>query len=477
MFTFYLEFNHIYLLTGECKRQKSTQEYAVLDEFMWLDRFPKIEESFKGRFFGKIACGPAIYHLWKVFAQQQLDELLLYPATCGGPFERLEKKLLYENGAERGLKPWGEDQHWKFPAISGTDGENQNKLNQYLLKCMAQIKRKYDEKKEKDKADYDSELGDGINTNISSNRNHSRKRKLSDDIDDEQSNCNDSKKKRRKLNQSRGKKETNSNNNNSNNRQRSSSPSPFSSAPTIITSEPPKKHSKEKHSPRTPKPKNAKPKKVPKKDAPSSSDLPPNLSPSPPSPRTPKPKNAKPKNANSKNAKPKKDALLPSSSPPSPAKPPGIIAAMKQRGKKVRRRTPNVTQYTKYYGNSEERKSLMFRGDQYDPEKCQYDEQKQESYSIFETTEMKELNRNQRNLKQSMQDTEENNGNKNKNKKKKTNKNKNKNKNKGDISVCYLFHESFVLFFVDHPTFYLIHQHQTYFLYTIHIFICFHHSG
>ena len=395
MFTFYLEFNHIYLLTGECKRQKSTQEYAVLDEFMWLDRFPKIEESFKGRFFGKIACGPAIYHLWKVFAQQQLDELLLYPATCGGPFERLEKKLLYENGAERGLKPWGEDQHWKFPAISGTDGENQNKLNQYLLKCMAQIKRKYDEKKEKDKADYDSELGDGINTNISSNRNHSRKRKLSDDIDDEQSNYNDSKKKRRKLNQSRGKKETNSNNNNSNNRQRSSSPSPFSSAPTIITSEPPKKYSKGKPSPRTPKPKNAKPKKVPKKDAPSSSDLPPNLSPSPPSPEIPK----------------------------------------NSASRRMRQRSSTAPVHlTKCYGKDNERQSIEIRRDQYNAQKCRFDKQKYESHSMFTTQRMKALNERQRILTKNKGKKIRN---KNKNKKKKNQKKSGKTE-MDDENVCYM---------------------------------------
>ena len=44
----------------------------------------------------------------------------------------------------------------------------------------------------------------------------------------------------------------------------------------------------------------------------------------------------------------------------------------------------------------------------------------------------------------------------------------NKSKNKEKISVCYLFHEASI-FFLDHPTFHLIHQF---------IFSCaFYHSG
>ena len=200
---------------------------------MWFDKHRAIKGLFAARCFGIIKCDSNTYKCWKWFSQMTIDELLLYPISCGGPYERLERKLLYYDGSTQGLKPWGITTPWKLPSITGTDKTNKDKFKKYFLKCMKQIRSKYDEKQNKAKKnkvdngkcknkDGDSESGDnrGINQ---------RKRgRLSAALDDDDNKQNDNNK-RRKLNHGGHKSISNRGNDGDCNDNKQQSPSPSAS--------------------------------------------------------------------------------------------------------------------------------------------------------------------------------------------------------------------------------------------------------
>ena len=111
MFTFYLEYNAAFLSCREWNRPKQVEDaFKAIELFMNYEDHPIFNDKCY-RLFGK-TCDSTIYNKFKSWNR------FTYPKIWGYPFETLERRLLYEDGVEN-------------------------------------IKGKYDEKKEKDKADYD----------------------------------------------------------------------------------------------------------------------------------------------------------------------------------------------------------------------------------------------------------------------------------------------------------------------------------
>ena len=409
--------------------KKDKNAFKAMQVFMNLDEYPDIKAKFEDRFFGKIRCEPHIYELWKWFSQKQVQQFLNYAKTFFDKFGTLEKNLLFGDGSKTGLKPWGETKKWPFPKIAKFDEVGKQQFEDYLNRCLAHIQHKYD-LKQRGGCSEDGSDNDG-NRNV---RSSPRKRRIGDV---EQNAVN---KRRRLMGGAHNYKAIKDNNRgNSNNKQNTPSPSP----------------SKSKSKSKTKKKKKV---TVPKRNKPAQKARDGSLSPAPePSPEpSPAPKPS------------------PEPTPPCPAIPQGILDEEEENGPRVQKPLPKVTEIIRIYGSGDERREFRSSPDKYKAENSQYNKKKHESYSIFNRKKLKELNRKQRKWNNELMQQNENknknsNKNKNKNKKKKNkNKNKNKSKNKEKISVCYLFHEASI-FFLDHPTFHLIHQF---------IFSCaFYHSG
>ena len=309
---------------------------------MWFDKNPDIKDLFDGRFFGIITCDKNEYNCWKWFSQIKIDELVMYQKSCGEPFERLEKKLLYYDGSTKGLKPWGITTPWKLPSITGTDKKSKEKFQKYFLKCMKQIRFKYDEKQNKAKKnkvddggsknkDGDSESGD----NHSINRRKRNRDSAAFDDDDNKQNGN---KKRRKLEygghisvcnpqiqkQKKVNKPKRAGNENTS-REDSSIQSPFTS----------KSRRNKEVIKAKPDPKKAVDEDNPREDSPDAFTVP----------------------------KERRGATV-----------------SEQHG------------YVKCYGTMMDRRTLRVNIDKYNPHKCQYDKVKHESHSIFESKSIRELN-------------------------------------------------------------------------------------
>ena len=108
---FYLEFNAAFLSCREWDRPKQEEDaFKAIELFMNCEDHPVFNDKCY-RFFAK-TCDSTIYNKFKSWNR------FTYPKIWGYPFETLERRLLYEDGVQN---------------ITG----------------------KYDEKKERDKADYD----------------------------------------------------------------------------------------------------------------------------------------------------------------------------------------------------------------------------------------------------------------------------------------------------------------------------------